>query len=115
MRVRRDWECVNRAFGRVSRTLDRAQTGFSRGTCNISRDFFENRLISPLAIAAGVDTVAGQSTRNPRNPATPNLYFMNDRETRRYDMFGRVQTSRTDNTADFAAGGEGKKRFGNVA
>ena len=34
---------------------------------------------------------------------------MNDRETRRYDMFGRVKTFGTDNTADFAAGGEGKK------
>ena len=40
---------------------------------------------------------------------------MNDRETRRYDTFGRVQTFGTDNTADFAAGGEGQKRFGNVA
>ena len=36
---------------------------------------------------------------------------MNDRETRRYDMFGRVQTFGTDNTADFAPGGEGKKHF----
>lgn len=35
---------------------------------------------------------------------------MNDRETRRYDMFGRVQTFGTDNTAD----GEAKKRFANV-
>ena len=40
---------------------------------------------------------------------------MNDRETRRYDMFGRVQTFGTDNTTDFAAGGEGKKRFANLA
>ena len=40
---------------------------------------------------------------------------MNDREIRRYDMFGRVQTFGTDNTADFAAGGEGQKRFANVA
>ena len=30
---------------------------------------------------------------------------MNDRETRRYDMFGRVQTFDTDDQADFAAGG----------
>ena len=40
---------------------------------------------------------------------------MNDRETRRYDMFGRVKTFGTENTADFADGGEGKKRFANVA
>ena len=39
---------------------------------------------------------------------------MNDRETRRYDMFGRVQTFGTGNTADFAAGGEAKKRFANI-
>ncbi len=39
---------------------------------------------------------------------------MNDRETRRYDMFGRVQTFGTDNTADFAAGGEARKRFANI-
>ena len=29
---------------------------------------------------------------------------MNDRETRRYDMFGRVQTFGQDNSTDFAAG-----------
>ncbi len=40
---------------------------------------------------------------------------MNDRETRRYDMFGRVETFGTDNTGDFAAGGEAQKRFANVA
>ena len=28
---------------------------------------------------------------------------MNDRETRRYDMFGRAQTFGKDNTADLAA------------
>lgn len=40
---------------------------------------------------------------------------MNDRETRRYDMFGRVQTFGTDNAADFAAGSEAQKRFANIA
>ena len=40
---------------------------------------------------------------------------MNDRETRCYDMFGRVQTFGTDNTTAFASGGEGKKRFANLA
>ena len=40
---------------------------------------------------------------------------MNDRETRRYDMFGRVKTFGTDNATDFAAGGEAQKRFTNVA
>ena len=40
---------------------------------------------------------------------------MNDRETRRYDMFGRVKTFGTDNATDFAAGGEAQKRFANVA
>ena len=39
---------------------------------------------------------------------------MNDRETRRYDMFGRVQTFGTGNQADFAAGGEAQKRFANI-
>ena len=39
---------------------------------------------------------------------------MNDRETRRYDMFGRVKTFGTDNAPDFAAGGEALKRFANV-
>jgi len=29
---------------------------------------------------------------------------MNDRETRRYDMFGRVQTFGNDNATDFATG-----------
>ncbi len=40
---------------------------------------------------------------------------MNDRETRRYDMFGRVKTFGTGNATDFAAGGEALKRFANVA
>ena len=31
---------------------------------------------------------------------------MNDRETRRYDMFGRAKTFGQTNTADFAAGSE---------
>ena len=39
---------------------------------------------------------------------------MNDRETRRYDMFGRVKTFGQTNAADFAAGSEATKRFGNV-
>lgn len=39
---------------------------------------------------------------------------MNDRETRRYDMFGRVQTFGTDNSTDFAAGGEAQKHFANL-
>ena len=39
---------------------------------------------------------------------------MNDRETRRYQMFGRVQTFGKDNAADFAAGGEATKRFTKV-
>ena len=40
---------------------------------------------------------------------------MNDRETRRYDMFGRAKTFGQTNAADFAAGGEATKRFGNVS
>ena len=32
---------------------------------------------------------------------------MNDRETARYDMFGRVETFGKDNTAAFAAGSKG--------
>jgi hypothetical protein len=39
---------------------------------------------------------------------------MNDRETRRYDMFGRVKTFGADHSADFAAGGEAQKRFANI-
>ena len=39
---------------------------------------------------------------------------MNDRETRRYDMFGRAKTFGQTNAADFAAGSEATKRFGNV-
>lgn len=39
---------------------------------------------------------------------------MNDRETRRYDMFGRVKTFGQTNAPDFAAGGEANKRFGNI-
>ena len=40
---------------------------------------------------------------------------MNDRETRRYDTFGRVKTFGQTNAADFAAGSEATKRFGNVS
>ncbi len=40
---------------------------------------------------------------------------MNDRETRRYKMFGRVKTFGADNTLDFAVGGEAQKRFANIA
>ena len=40
---------------------------------------------------------------------------MNDRETRRYEMFGRVKTFGLTNTADFAAGSEALKRFANVS
>jgi hypothetical protein len=36
---------------------------------------------------------------------------MNDRETRRYDMFGRVQTFGLDHTADFMAGSKAKGHF----
>jgi hypothetical protein len=36
---------------------------------------------------------------------------MNDRETRRYDMFGRVQTFGLDRAADFAAGSKAKGHF----
>ena len=39
---------------------------------------------------------------------------MNDRETRRYDMFGRVQTFGKDNTTDFAAGSKAAGHFANV-
>ncbi len=39
---------------------------------------------------------------------------MNDRETRRYEMFGRVKTFGQTNAADFAAGSEATKRFTNV-
>ncbi len=39
---------------------------------------------------------------------------MNDRETRRYDMFGRVQTFGKDNTADFAAGSKAAGHFSAV-
>jgi hypothetical protein len=37
---------------------------------------------------------------------------MNDRETRRYDMFGREKNFGQTNAADFAAGSEAVKRFG---
>jgi len=40
---------------------------------------------------------------------------MNDRETRRYDMFGRVQTFGKDPTADFAAGSKAAGHFASVA
>lgn len=36
---------------------------------------------------------------------------MNDRETRRYDMFGRVQTFGRENAADFAAGSKAVGHF----
>jgi len=39
---------------------------------------------------------------------------MNDREARRYDVFGRVDTFGKANAADFAAGGEAKQRFTNL-
>jgi hypothetical protein len=39
---------------------------------------------------------------------------MTDRETRRYQMFGRAQTFGKDNIADFAPGGEAIKRFTNL-
>ena len=50
---------------------------------------------------------------NNKNTCSPNS-FMNDRETRRYQMFGRVQTFGKDNTADFAPGGEALKRFTSI-
>ena len=40
---------------------------------------------------------------------------MNDRETRRYDMFGRVQTFGKDNTADFVAGSKAAGHFTTLA
>ena len=39
---------------------------------------------------------------------------MNDRETIRYDVFGRVDTFGKDNAADFAPTSEATKRFANV-
>jgi len=39
---------------------------------------------------------------------------MNDRETRRYDMFGRVQTFGKDNASDFAAGSKATGHFAAV-
>lgn len=39
---------------------------------------------------------------------------MNDRETRRYDMFGRVQTFGKDNATDFAAGSKATGHFAAV-
>jgi hypothetical protein len=40
---------------------------------------------------------------------------MNDRSTRRYDVFGRVTTFGNQNTADFAVGSDAKKHFANLA
>ena len=40
---------------------------------------------------------------------------MNDRETRRYDMFGRVHTFGKDHTADFAAGSKAAGHFATLA
>lgn len=40
---------------------------------------------------------------------------MNDRETTRYDMFGRVQTFGTDHAADFATGSKALEHFASVA
>ena len=40
----------------------------------------------------------------PQQKLTNTTLNMNDRETRRYDMFGRVQTFGKDNATDFAAG-----------
>ena len=40
---------------------------------------------------------------------------MNNRETRRYDMFGRAKTFGQTTTADFAPGSEATKRFGNIS
>ena len=40
---------------------------------------------------------------------------MNDRENRRYDMFGRVQTFGKDHTADFAAGSKAAGHFTTLA
>jgi len=39
---------------------------------------------------------------------------MNDREIRRYDMFGRADTFGNDNAADFPAGSTGATRFANL-
>jgi hypothetical protein len=40
---------------------------------------------------------------------------MNDRETRRYEMFGRVQTFGKDNAADFPAGSKAAGHFASLA
>ncbi len=40
---------------------------------------------------------------------------MNDRETARYDMFGRVQTFGTDHANDFAPGSKALEHFANTA
>lgn len=40
---------------------------------------------------------------------------MNDRETARYNMFGRVKTFGTDNAADFPAGSKGATHFAAIA
>ena len=55
-----------------------------------------------LRAAGGVET-----TFLRRNLKT----LTNTKKTRRYDMFGRVKTFRTDNATVFAAGGEAQKRF----
>jgi hypothetical protein len=39
---------------------------------------------------------------------------MNDRETRHFDMFGRVQTFGKDNATDFAAGSKAARNRENI-
>jgi len=51
----------------------------------------------------------------PTEKLTNCTLAMNDRETRRYDMFGRVKTFGTDNSADFAAGSKTAGHFAAVA
>ena len=50
-------------------------------------------------------TVTAKDKRKDRN--------MNDRETGRYEMFGRADTFGKDNAVDFPAATEGAKRFTN--
>ena len=97
---------VNRALARVSRALARVLLSV-------------NGAFPGSAFRLGNYCLPGQATRavSTFHLTKKTSHFtppMNDREIRRYDMFGRVKTFGTDNAADFAAGGEAQKRFANV-
>ena len=96
--------CARCALARVNRALERAGRGLTRALLSVGEPF------PGIAFRLGFNCPPGHPTRAvPPATSTKNsnsTHSMNDRETRRYDMFGRVKTFGTDNATDFAAGGE---------